>query len=174
MLFLVCSLTEHTMPFLSGKTSSILPRSQEQRGEEQSMMTMTFSTFRLYLLWFHFCLSCNSGRYSRIHRFQNRLEMYWNCLQPLFYIHVREGSKSPGGKAIFLLHRSRWSGVKGSKSFGSLVIGRSFKMASASHITTLSLSSSNICRWKTELRTRLTVHIICSQTPQWWDPAGGL
>lgn len=169
-LVLVCSLTERTKLFASRKTSSTLPRGQEPRGAGESVKTTTSPTVKLCFLWFHFCLSCNSGKYSWIHRFQNKYEMYRTCLQQRFTY------MSEDLKAGFPFKRRRWFGVRGSRSFGSsdnLVIGQSLRMASTSHITVWSPSSSSLCWCKTEFNTRFTECIICSQAPPWRDPAGG-
>lgn len=67
--------------------------------------------------------------------------------------------------------------VRGSRSFGSsdtFVMGLSFKIASASHMTVNKASSVKICWCSTDTNTFLTSLIMLSQAPPWCEANGGL
>ena len=124
----------------------------------------------------HFCLSWRSGKYSLVHLVQNRLAIYCICL------HRRRAywsslSKTPGGMLGCVFISNRWLGVKASTSLRSSedwVIGLLFMMASTSHMTVWSPSSSSVCCCNTELNTFLIVRICLSHTPPWCEAAGVL
>ena len=61
-----------------------LPSIHDSRGAVEST-TMTRSPGTKLFSWFHFWCSCSSGRYSRIHRFQKRSEMFG--LVSIFSLH---------------------------------------------------------------------------------------
>lgn len=130
------------------------------------MITMS-PTVRFRCSLFHFCLFCNNGRYSRTHLFQKRSEIYCTCLH-LRLAYESDLSNKPGGNAGFPFKSRRWLGVKASKSLGSLEIlemGRSFRIASASHKTVCRASSSNVCCRRTTHRLCFTSLIKRSHTP---------
>ena len=105
--------SRRTSPFLSIMVSTILPVNQELRGAESSTMMTMSPGVKLRLMLDHFCRSCIWGRYSLIHLFQNKSDIYWTCL------HLRRAYRSsfwncPGGKYGVVL-RSR-SGFQRSES----------------------------------------------------------
>ena len=140
------TFTRRTKPLLSGKVSTTLPRGQEWRCDSDATRTIS-PTAKFLFGCTHFCLSCRRGRYSLLHLFQKMSAKYCTCF------HRRRDRESsllnkPGGKLTSDLSNNRWSGVKGSLSFGSLetvVMGRLFMMLSTSHIKVTRLSSSVVC-----------------------------
>jgi len=171
-----CTSTCRTKPLESGKTCVIRPMSQEFLGAFSSTIRTMSPVAKFLLFLFHFCLIWSSGRYSLVHRFQNKLAMYW-IWRHLLFPWQSLGLKTPGGRNGFDLSSKRWFGVRGSKSPGSLetvVMGRSFMIASTSQKSVASPSSSSFCSCVRALRMRLTVLICLSQIPPWWEPAGGL
>ena len=144
MLIFVCRRTDRANPLLSWKASKTLPSGQEPRGAVGSMMITISPGLRLPLFWFHFCRSCSKGRYSRIHLFQKRSEIYWTCLH-LRLTYRSCCSNSPGGKACFPFISRIWLGVRGSRLFGSFVYGRSCRIASASYMIVWNPSLSSLC-----------------------------
>src|SRR4029434_9145107 len=64
MLLWVLMLTVRTSPFWSGKTSIILPTTQEPLGAVGSTTKATSPHWKFLLLVFHFWLSWSSGKYS--------------------------------------------------------------------------------------------------------------
>ena len=85
------TLTRQTKPFLSGRTSTTLPRGHVLRGEF-SALTRNISPKAKFLRGeVHFCLFWSKGRYSLDHRFQKMLARYRDraAIQDTFYFTER-------------------------------------------------------------------------------------
>lgn len=147
ILVVVLTKTLRTRPLVHGRAFTTRPINHGFLGAVSSMM-MTRSPGVTFLLGlFHLLLSCINGRYSLTHLFHKRSAMYCTCL------HLLLEYRSPlwnslGGMTGFDLSRSRWLGVRGSRSLGSLVTvvnGLSFMIASTSHRAVCKASSSGAC-----------------------------
>lgn len=147
MLVFVLTKTFRTRPLVPGRAFTTRPINPEFVGAVSSMMTTRFPGVNFLLGLFHLLLSFINGRYSLTHLFQKRSAMYYTCL------HLLLEYRSPlwnslGGMTGFDLSRSRWLGVRGYRSLGSLVIvvnGLSFMIASTSHRAVCKASSSGAC-----------------------------
>ncbi len=166
MFVLVFTWACLTRPLLSVNVCSTRPITQEFRGADSSAINTMSPGFRFFIRLCHFCLSCKSGRYSLTQRFQNRSAIYWTWRH--LRLEYRSAlSKTPGDIDGFTFSSSKWFGVRGSKSFGSLdtlVMGRLLIIASTSHKSVWRLSSSRDCCFTMELRIFRTVRICRSQT----------
>ena len=174
MLVFVLIFALRTVPLESGNVWTILPISQELRGEELSAISTTSPAAKFLLGRNHFCRSWRSGMYSRIHLVQNRSARYWTCFQRLLE-YVSSLLKMPGGMLGWDFSSNKWLGVRGSRSFGSsetLVSGLLLMMLSTSHMIVCRQSSFTACSFNRELRILRTVRICLSQTPPWWEAAG--
>ena len=115
----------------------------------------------------HFCLAWSNGRYSFDHLFQKISAKYCTCL------HLRRDSwssllNSPGGIGDSERKSSKWLGIKGSRSWGTVetvMIGRPFIMLSTSHIKVTRPSSSVVCSRSSTWSIFRVVRIHRSQTP---------
>lgn len=135
MLLLVLTKTLRTNPFEPGSALTTRPSGQEFLGAFSSIMTTRSPGVKFRLTLFHLCRNCINGRYSLIHRLQNRLARYCTCLH-LLCEYRSSLWNSPGGMIGLVFNWSKWFGVRGSRSFGSFVtveIGLSFMTASTSH-----------------------------------------
>lgn len=147
MLVFVLTNMLRTRPLVPGRAFTTRPIKLEFLGAVSSMMTTRSPGGNFLLGLFHLLLSCINGRYSLTHLFQKRSAMYCTCL------HLLLEYRSPlwnslGGMMGFALSRSRWLGVRGYRSLGSLVIvvnGLSFMIASTSHRAVCKASSSGAC-----------------------------
>ena len=172
----VSNFTDRTSPSRPVMTSFTRASGHDPRGEFSSMINTTSSFLTLGILFSHFWRRCNSGKYSRTQRFQNKFAKYCTCRHLRWYIFpsftfVHGYEKLP-------LSIRRWFGVKGSLSVASsltFVIGRLLTIFSASQNTvfnTSSLKRGLECR--IAYRTRRMVRIIRSNDPPWWEANGGL
>lgn len=119
--------------------SMMRPMGQEFLGADSSTTSTTSPMAKFLRVLFHFFLSCNIGRYSFTHLFQNRSTMYWTCYHHLWTYRL-SFLNNPGGRMGLPFSWSKWFGVKASISLGSLeegVIGRSFSIASTSRNTAM-------------------------------------
>jgi len=123
----------------------------------------------------HFALSWRVGKYSFNQRLQNISAMYWTWRQcRLLYISLL---KTPGGKFGLALNNNRWFGVRGSRSFGSLLTGVNglpFKIPWTSLTNVRSISSETSCCPSKALRILQMDLIVHSQAPPMCEAAGGL
>ena len=174
MVFTVTLRTKPSLSFCC--TSTIRASSQQLRGQFTSTTKTMWPMTKFLLGRLHFCLSWRDERYSLIHLRQNTFARYWichHCLQE----YISSFWKNPGGSDGPERSKSRWFGIRVSKSFGSsdtLVTGLPLTIDSTSHIKVTKPSLSRICSFVRALMTFLTVLMHRSQTPPWWDPPGGL
>ena len=138
----VSNFTDRTSPSRPVMTSFTRASGHDPRGEFSSMINTTSSFRTLGISFSHFWRRCNSGKYSRTQRFQNRFAKYCTCRHLRWYIFpsftfVHGYEKLP-------LSIRRWFGVKGSLSVASsltFVIGRLSTIFSASQNTVLKLTT---------------------------------
>ena len=114
----VFTFTRRTHPSLPGMTSITLAIGQQLLGELSSTINTMSSTAKFLRGKFHFCRCCNKGMYSRDHRLQNWSARYCTC-RHLLREKVSSFLKIPGGKTDPDRSRSKWFGVRASKSLGS-------------------------------------------------------
>ena len=154
-------------PFLLGRTLTILPRGHKLQWEF-STETRTISPTAKFLCGHsHFCLAWSNSRYSFDHLFQKISANYCTCL------HLQHDSwssllNSPGGIGDSECKSSKWLGIKGSRSWGSVetvIIGQPFIMLSNSHIKVTRPLSSVACSWSSARSIFWVVRIHRSQTP---------
>ena len=161
------TLRRRTKPFLSGRTITTLLRGHVLRGEFSALTRKISPTAKFLRGKVHFCLLWSKGRYSLDHRFQKMSARYCTCL------HLRCDRESsfwnnPGGIWGSYRKRSKWLGVKGSRSCKSpetVVIGQLFKILSTSQKRVARLSSSMVCVWSNAGRILQVMRIQRSQTP---------
>ena len=112
------------------------------------MKTMS-STHAFHLGLFHFCPCCRLSKYSFFHLIQNSFAKCCTRLQ-CFLRHLSGAWNTKGGRrSTFVFIVNRWLGVNGFREVGlfkeSVVSGRLFTIASASHTKVVSASWLN---WK--------------------------
>ena len=136
-----------------------------------SLMKTMSSTYAFRLGLFHFCPCCRLSKYSFFHLIQNsfakcctRLQCFLRCLSGA-------SNTKGGGRSTFVFIVNRWLGVNGFREVGlfkeSVVSGRLFTIASASHMNVVTASWLN---WKPFVcnrddRTLHTERICRSHTP---------
>ena len=172
---LVLTVTSRTMPFLSEWTLRTLPRGQVLQGELLALTRTTSPAVRFLRFLNHFCLIWSWGKYSLDHRLQQMFERYWT------WFHLRQAKQSsslkrPGGNWVSHCKRSRWFGVKASKSRWSVetvVSGRPFIVLSTSHSRVDKLPSI-VCIWNKAWSIFRTVRMQHSHAPPKCEPLGRL
>ena len=114
---LVITFAKRTYPSSPLKTSTTRANGHWRLRWCSSASKTRSSTLRFSFGSFHFSRSSRVGKYSLIHRFQNRFAKYCACLH---YLQWRSSfSKIPGGTLAHGRSCKRWFGVRGSSSMGS-------------------------------------------------------
>lgn len=152
MFALVFTKTLRTRPFDPDRGYTTMPSCQEFLGAVSSTITTRSLVVKFLLGLFHLIFSCMKVKYSFIHLCQKRSDMYCTCLH-LRWEYKFPFWKTPGGMTGFDFNWRRWFGVRGSRSFGSqvtVVMDRSFTIASTSHSPVWRASSSKRCSFRTE------------------------
>lgn len=107
-LVFVLILTCRMRPLLSWTVLTTLPMIQELRGAESSTTSTMSPGTKLHLILFNFWCSWSCGKYSFVHCFQNKLDMYCICF------HLRTAYKSS-----FWKRGKRWLFFKEKKMVGT-------------------------------------------------------
>ena len=132
------SLTLLTKPSLSGRALITWQTFHWFQGVSSSLMMRTSFTWRFFLVWVHFCLSCRGRGNSFFHLQQNSLVRCCTCRHH-FLAYRSADLNTPGGdRTTFVFNLRKWFGVSASVEPGddmlSAVYGRLLTMASASHM----------------------------------------
>ena len=125
-----------TRPSRPSLVSSTMPKGHSPLGIASSTMSTKSPTSTLGFTWNHFCRDCKSGKYSRVHLFQNWVAMY--CTYRHRFRYASAVSKLPHGNEATPRIANRWFGVKASQSLTSsldFVIGRPLMIHSHSQST---------------------------------------
>ena len=91
-----------------------MPKGHKPLGIGSSTMSTKSPTSTLGFTWNHFCQDCKSGKYSRVHLFQNWVAMY--CTYRHRFRYTSAVSKFPHGNEATPSIANRWFGVKTSQS----------------------------------------------------------
>ena len=124
----VLSASAHPRWALSRQGRLICPEGRVSSLNKSNPKTKS-PTSMLGFTWNHFCRDCKSGKYSRVHLFQNWVAMYCTYRHRVRY--TSAVSKLPHGNEATPRIANRWFGVKASQSLTSsldFVIGRPLMM----------------------------------------------
>ena len=153
-----------------------MPKGHKPLGIGSSTMSTKSPTSTLGFTWNHFCQDCKSGKYSRVHLFQNWVAMY--CTYRHRFRYTSAVSKFPHGNEATPSIANRWFGVKTSQSLTSsldFVIGRPLMMHSHSQSTVWRTSSVSVMWWRNSANSILQIlHMSLFHTPPWWESRGVL
>ena len=143
--FFVRIIGLRTRPSRTSLVSSTMPKGHKPLRIGSSTMSTKLPTSTLGFTWNHFCQDCKSGKYSRVHLFQNWVAMY--CTYRHRFRYTSAVSKFPHGNEATPSIANRWFGVKTSQSLTSsldFVIGRPLMMHSHSQSTVWRTSSVSV------------------------------
>ena len=142
----VFSLTDLTIPSMTGKTWMTLAKGQRPRGVKSSRIHTKSSTCKFFDVLRYLHRTCWVGKYSRRKRFQKWYAICCDERQPFerFYFLPM---KTQGDKLTDERPRRKWFGVSGKGSFmsyGTFVRGLEYMLASISQETVLRISSVKV------------------------------
>ena len=153
-----------------------MPKGHSPLGIGSSTMSIKSPTSTLGFTWNHFCRDCKSGKYSRVHLFQNWVAMY--CTYRHRFRYASAVSKLPYGNEATPRIANRWIGVKASQSLTSsldFVIGRPLMMHSHSQSTVWRTSSVSVMWGRNSANSILRIlRMSLFHTPPWWEARGVL